>query len=300
MSIRRSSSASSSQLLGSSIYIYVRKSSIYFSLSEYIGPFVRMPCTNYYCISSALILFRQTTHKIHRRQTVATVDEYIVVWRKRWLVVAVASTTMSMGSDANDNANVIRTTNMERIWAKRRKTESLDGKFGVVCGVYLSFIEHFIVTKPSLRRSNLIQFDSFHTWTHANRLAPTMANGNSSNNNRPNRIRVRTQSTVVCGDATAKANLSTMAKQTNRKMKRWASNYFTHARRTPSTVSPHTHTRMPQSTINMDFSLMWVACVCALVDCRQWQRFARAATWLFVHFVRAFVCPERRNEGHII
>lgn len=134
-------------------------------LSPYIGPFVRMPCTNYYCISSALIQFRQTTHKIHRRQTVAAaVDAYRCV-----------SKTLTRCCRLIDD-------DVERIWAKRRKTESLDGKFGVVCWVYLSFIEHFIVTKPSLRRSNLIQFDSFHTCTRESTRTHPMANSNSSNN----------------------------------------------------------------------------------------------------------------------
>lgn len=106
----------------------------------------------------------------------------------------------------------------------------------VVCWVYLSIIEHFIVTKPSLRRSNLIQFDSFHTCAHANWLVALA----SSHQRRTTR------------DATAKANLSTKAKQTIRKMKTNSIELLAH------TLTAH----MRQPTVNMDLSLtcasVWV------------------------------------------
>lgn len=184
--------------------------------------------------------------------------------------------------------------NLYNARAKRRKTESLDGEIGRVCvwvrvscallyyalWVYLCFIDHFIVTKPSLRRSNLIQFDSFHACTtRIDWLSFTKANNDDG------AMESNCTHTRMYSDGTAKANMSTEAKQINRKMKRWAPNYFTHT------------CDSQQST----WIFVWCACVCvsmSIVDCRHNGNdlFAR---WHSVLSQCACVC-EKRTHTHAV
>lgn len=148
----------------------------------------------------------------------------------------------------------------------------------VVCWVYLSFIEHFIVTKPSLRRSNLIQFDSFHTCAHANWLVALPPTPKANNNAATNICLYYIATQQPKPTCRPKRN-----KQTE-KWKRRASNYW----RTPQ---PHTCDSQ-QST------WFWVWCVRVCVF--------RLSTMATIYTNGGYVslcvrvCPRRRNEGHII
>lgn len=232
------------------------------------------------------MLFRQTTHKIHCRQTVA-VDEWTkerttlmrkIRWRRRWVTSTTTAAMMAKESDTNDNAGNIEHNIMRGHRTKRGEAESLDGKFGRALSIFELYSSILLSQKPSLRRSNLIQFDSFPyvcASSHANSLLT-----------HPHRRTPKRTSEMVDWRRNSSSQLIDQS-ETNKPKNGTTSIKLLR-------VHPSQH---PTHACDSQQST-WIAFVCRY--CRQWQRFTRTAALIVCVCVCVCVSKIGGDEGHII